>query len=77
MNTGELMSRIGEDVENIWQTIGFGIRLFIENILYFVISTIILFTLNYKLAFACFIVMVPIGFIGIKLEKKFGKCMKK
>ena len=74
MNTGELMSRIGEDVENIWQTIGFGIRLFIENILYFVISTIILFTLNYKLAFACFIVMVPIGFIGIKLEKKFGKC---
>ena len=37
MNTGELMSRIGEDVENIWHTIGFGLRLFIENIIYFVI----------------------------------------
>ena len=73
MNTGELMSRIGEDAENIWQTIGYGMRLFIENIIYFVISTIILFILNYKLALACFIVMIPIGFIGIKLENKFGE----
>ena len=77
MNTGELMSRIGEDAENIWQTIGYGMRLFIENIIYFVISTIILFILNYKLALACFIVMIPIGFIGIKLEKKFGEIYSK
>lgn len=77
MNTGELMSRIGEDAENIWQTIGYGMRLFIENIIYFVISTIILFVLNYKLALACFIVMIPIGFIGIKLEKKFGETYSK
>lgn len=74
MNTGELMSRIGEDVENIWQTIGFGLRLFVENIIYFVVSTAILFYLNWKLATACFVVMIPIGFIAIKLEKKFGKC---
>ena len=77
MNTGELMSRIGEDAENIWQTIGYGMRLFIENTIYFVISTIILFILNYKLALACFIVMIPIGFIGIKLEKKFGEIYSK
>lgn len=77
MNTGELMSRIGEDAENIWQTIGCGMRLFIENIIYFVISTIILFVLNYKLALACFIVMIPIGFIGIKLENKFGETYSK
>lgn len=77
MNTGELMSRIGEDAENIWQTIGYGMRLFIENIIYFVISTIILFVLNYKLALACFIVMIPIGFIGIKLENKFGETYRK
>lgn len=77
MNTGELMSRIGEDAENIWQTIGCGMRLFIENIIFFVISTIILFVLNYKLALACFIVMIPIGFIGIKLENKFGETYSK
>ena len=74
MNTGELMSRIGEDAENIWQTRGYGLRLFVENIIYFVISTIILFYLNWKLALACFIVMIPIGFIAVQLEKKFGKC---
>ena len=73
MNTGELMARIGEDVENIWQTIGFGLRLFIENIIYFVVSTVILFKLNFELALACFIIMIPIGFIAIKLENKFGK----
>lgn len=73
MNTGELMSRIGEDVENIWQTIGFGLRLFIENIIYFVVSTVILFKLNFTLVLACFIIMIPIGFIAIKLESKFGK----
>lgn len=73
MNTGELMSRIGEDVENVWQTLSFGFRLFIENILYFVVSTIILFSLNWKLALACFVIMIPIGFMGISLEKKFGK----
>ena len=77
MNTGELMTRIGEDAENIWQTIGFGLRLFIENILYFVLSTFILFYLNFKLALACFIIMIPIGFIAIKLEKKFGECYGK
>ncbi len=73
MNTGELMSRIGEDVENIWQTLSFGVRLFIENIIYFVISTIILFSLNWELALACFIIMIPIGFMAISLEKKFGE----
>lgn len=74
MNTGELMSRIGEDIENIWQTIGFGLRLFVENIIYFVMSLIILFLLSWKLALVCFLVMIPIGFIAIKLEKKFGEC---
>ena len=77
MNTGELMARIGEDVENIWQTIAFGLRLFIENAIYFVVSTIILFTLNFKLAIACFLIMIPIGFIGMKLEKSLVNPMEK
>lgn len=77
MNTGELMSRIGEDAENIWQTIGYGLRLFIENIIYFLFSTIILFTLNWQLTLACIVVMIPIGIIEVKLEKVFGNCYEK
>jgi len=70
MNTGELMSRIGEDVENIWRTISFGLRLFFENALYFIFSTVILFYLNWKLALVCLVIMLPIALIAMKLEKK-------
>lgn len=70
MNTGELMSRIGEDVDNIWRTLGFGLRLFIENIIYFILSSIALFYFSWKLAIACIAIMIPIGFIAMKLEKK-------
>lgn len=73
MNTGELMSRINEDVENVWRTISFGLRLFVENSIYFVIATSILFYLNWKLAAACVIIMIPIAYIAIKLENKIGE----
>lgn len=77
MNTGELMTRLGEDIENIWQTIGFGLRLFIENMIYFVLSTVILFILDYRLALACLVIMIPIGVIAIMLERRFGMCYGK
>jgi len=73
MNTGELMSRIGEDIENIWQTIGFGLRLFVENIIYFVVSTIILFFLDWKLASICLAIMIPIGFMAVRMNRQLGK----
>ena len=73
MNTGELMSRINEDVENVWRTISFGLRLFIENTIYFVIATSVLFYFNWKLAAACLVIMVPIAYIAIKFEKKIGE----
>lgn len=73
MNTGELMSRINEDLESIWQTIGYGLRLFIENIFYFSFSTLIIFTLDWRLASICLLIMVPIGFITFQVEKHFGK----
>jgi ABC-type multidrug transport system, ATPase and permease components len=72
MNTGELMSRIGEDIENVWRTISFGLRLFVENIIYFVIATSILFYLNWILALACIAIMIPIAIIATLLEKKIG-----
>jgi len=73
MNTGELMSRIGEDVDNIWRTVSFGFRLLVENGLYFIIATSILFYLNWILALACVAIMIPIAFISFKLEKVAGE----
>ncbi len=76
-NTGELMTRIGEDIDNIWQTIGYGLRLFMENIIFFIISTTILFILDYRLALACLVIMIPIGFITVTVERRFGECYGK
>lgn len=71
-NTGELMSRIGEDIENIWQTISYGLRMFVENILYFSFSTVILFYLNWKLTVICLLILSPIGILAYKLENKLN-----
>lgn len=72
INTGELMSRIGEDVDNVWKTIAFGFRLLVENAAYFIIATAILFYLNWKLAIVCTVVVMPIAYIALKLEKVVG-----
>jgi ATP-binding cassette, subfamily B, multidrug efflux pump len=77
MNTGELMSRIGEDADNIWRTISFGLRLFVENIIYFTMATTIMFILNWQLALACIVIMVPIAYIALALEKKIGQSYEK
>ncbi len=77
MNTGELMSRIGEDVDNIWRTVSFGMRLFVENAIYFVMATCILFYLNWKLTIICLITMPFIGILALKLEKKEGDCYER
>ena len=77
MNTGELMSRIGEDVDNIWRNISFGTRLFIENAIYFVVASAILFYLNWKLALISLIVMPFISYTALKLEKKIDKTYEK
>jgi ATP-binding cassette subfamily B protein len=77
MNTGELMSRIGEDVDNVWRSVSFGVRLFIENIIYFVIASSILFFLNWKLTLICLVTMPPIAYLALKLEKKIGETYDK
>ena len=73
VNTGTLMSRIGEDVDNIWKTISFGLRLFVENAIYFITASVILFYLNFYLALICIAIMIPIAFLAMKLEKDINK----
>jgi ATP-binding cassette, subfamily B, multidrug efflux pump len=77
MNTGELMSRVGEDVDNIWMVLGFGLRLFIENIVYFVLASILLIRINLLLTIVALITMPIIAVITMKLEKKLDKVFEK
>lgn len=73
MNTGELMSRINEDVDNIWRASGFGAALFLENAIYFILSSIILVKLNWLLAIVCLVTMPILAYTTIKLEKEINK----
>ena len=76
-NTGELMSRIKEDTDNIMHAICFGIMLLLEQSFYFVIASVILFTINWKLALICLVTMPLIEFVVFRLEKKIGVTYEK
>lgn len=76
-NTGELMSRIKEDTENILNAICYGIMLFLEQCIYFIIASVILFLINWKLALICMVTMPLIEFVVFKLERKIGKIYEK
>lgn len=73
INTGELMSRLGEDLENIWRSLAFGFRLMVENLLYFIVGFVILSTVNLKLTLIIFLIMLPIAFLAVTFEKKIDK----
>lgn len=77
MNTGELMSRVGEDVDNIWGVMAYGLRLFIENIVYFTLSTVILLRMNVLLTVIALITMPAIAVITVKLEKQLDSVFEK
>ena len=77
MNTGELMSRLTEDVDNIWMALAFGISLFIENSIYFIFAAAILLYLNWKLALISLCIMPILAWLAMKLEKDIEKAFDK
>ena len=65
------MSRIKNDAERIRQGVSFGIMLYVEIIIYFVIATIFMFSISAKLSIIAFVTIPIIGYIAILIEKKF------
>ncbi|HPV02168.1 MAG TPA: ABC transporter ATP-binding protein [Clostridiales bacterium] len=72
-NTGELMSRIKEDTDNIMSAICYGFMLFLEQIIYFGVAAVILFTISWKLALISLVTMPLIEYVVFRLEKQVGK----
>ncbi|MDU6015952.1 MAG: ABC transporter ATP-binding protein [Clostridium perfringens] len=72
-NTGELMSRIGEDVDIVWETISYGLRLLIEGIILFIISVTIMMSMSPSLTIICLVILLPIGVLAILVNKKFHR----
>lgn len=69
-NTGELMARVKDDVDNIWNALGFVGMLVIEVLLHVTIVLYCMFRLNFQLAIIPAIFMLIIGIIAIIMEKK-------
>lgn len=77
VNTGELMSRVKDDADNVWHATGFGIMLCIEQGVYFIVASVMLFTLSWKLALVCLITMPLIAWMAVQLEKRIGQTFEK
>ncbi|WP_283704586.1 ABC transporter ATP-binding protein [Clostridium perfringens] len=72
-NTGELMSRISEDVDIVWETISYGLRLLIEGIILFIISVTIMMSMSPSLTIICLVILLPVGVLAILVNKKFHR----
>lgn len=71
-STGELMSRIKDDVDRIWDGLGFVSMLLIEVIYHTVLVLVCMATINVKLTILPFVAMLVCGSIAVIMENKLG-----
>lgn len=72
-NTGELMSRVKDDVDKIWNSLGFIGMLIIEVIIHTTMVLYCMFHLNLKLFLIPVIAMPMVALLAIIMEKKLDK----
>ncbi|MBD5484369.1 MAG: ABC transporter ATP-binding protein [Lachnospiraceae bacterium] len=72
-NTGELMARVKEDVDRIWDAMSYVSMLLIEVIYHTSIILVCMYMLNWKLALIPTAAMLLCGFIAVIMERKLGK----
>jgi len=71
-NTGELMARVKDDIDRIWEALTFIIMLAIEVVLHTGIVLYCMYQINFKLALIPTILMVLSATIAILMERKLG-----
>lgn len=71
-NTGELMARIKDDIDRIWDAVGFVGMLIIEVVIHTSIILYFMYSLDWRLAIIPTIAMLICGLIAIIMEKKLG-----
>ena len=72
-NTGELMARVKDDVDRIWDIVGMIGMLLLEVSIHVSFVLYCMFTRNWKLAFLPLFVMVACGASAIVMERKLTK----
>ena len=72
-NTGELMARVKDDVDRVWDVLGFVGMLLMEVVIHVSIVLYCMFTRNRKLAFLPLITMIVCGVAAVIMERKLDK----
>lgn len=72
-NTGELMARVKDDVDRVWNTMSYVGMLVIEVIYHTAVVLCCMYSLNISLAIIPTCAMILCAFIAIKMEKKLGE----
>ncbi|MBQ7359650.1 MAG: ABC transporter ATP-binding protein [Lachnospiraceae bacterium] len=71
--TGELMSRVKDDIDRIWDGITYVGMLVIEVVIHVSMVLFCMYRLNWKLALLPTVCMIFCGFLAVYLEKKLDK----
>jgi len=72
-NTGELMARVKDDIDKIWNVLGFIGMLVIEVVIHVSFVLYCMFSRNWKLAFLPLFVMICSGVLAVVMERKLDK----
>lgn len=72
-NTGELMARVKDDIDKIWDAVGYVGMLVIEVVIHVSMVLYCMFTLNWKLAFLPLATMIICGVVAVIMEQKLDK----
>lgn len=72
-NTGELMARVKEDIDRIWDAMGYISMLLIEVIYHTSIVLVCMYMLNWKLALLPTAAMLLCGSFAVIMERRLGR----
>lgn len=72
-NTGELMARVKDDVDKVWNSIGFVGMLIIEGVIHIIFVLSCMIRISPLLTLIPLAVMPIVGYVAVKLENKLSK----
>ncbi len=72
-NTGEIMARLKEDIDKVWEALSFISMLLIEVILHTVFIIVCMIRLNAYMAIIPILAIVLCGWLAIRMDKKLDK----
>lgn len=76
-NTGELMARVRDDVDKVWNALGFVGMLIVECTVHTISVLYCMFHISPILTIAPLIIMPIVGYTAVKMENKLGQIYEK